>query len=521
MAMDGTATTPQKEVELKLELPPGSLPALMKVPLLKPFKARRRRTNEVSVYFDTDRRKLRRNGVLLRVRRVGGRHVQTIKAAGGSTPFERDEWEAEIAGEQPDLTFAADSALAPLVSDKLRRRLKPQFETRVQRTLYPIADGSRAIAFTVDRGTIHTGKRSAPLCEIELELERGSPAQLFELARDLVGKLPAQLAVRSKAERGYALMDGEEEAPVKAVPFVLGKDASAREAFHVIGRACLKQVVSNEPALLKGESEGVHQMRVGLRRLRAAISLFRGLLDDPQTEAIKAELKWLTGELGPARELDVLMRRVVAPLAQQQARWQGMPALSHALSEGRAAAIARAQEAVRSARFRALTLDLAAWLEAGHWRAPDDELVRNRGEVAAAAAAAGELRRRWRKVRKKGKELAKLDARSRHKLRIQAKKLRYAVEFFASLFAGRRAAKRRRRFAAALERLQDGLGDLNDIAVHEQRMAAIGQRRRRTSAGRAFAAGLLAGREDARTEGALAAATEAFEDLAAAKPFWR
>jgi CHAD domain-containing protein len=262
-------------------------------------------------------------------------------------------------------------------------------------------------------------------------------------------------------------------------------------------------------------------MRVGLRRLRAAMSLFRDLLEDRQSEAIKAELKWLTGELGAARELDVLVKRVVAPLHQQQARWQGMPALSHALSEGRAAAIARAQGAVRSARFRALTVDLAAWLEAGRWRAPDDELVRDRGEVAAGAAAADELRRRWRKVRKKGREVAKLDARSRHKLRIQTKKLRYAVEFFAGLFAGKRAARRRRRFAAALERLQDGLGDLNDITVLEQRMASIGLRRQRTSAGRAFAAGLLAGREDARTEAALAAATEALEDLTAAKPFWR
>ena len=521
MAMGGTASTPQIEVELKLELPPGSLPALMKVPLLKPFKARRRRTNEISVYFDTDRRKLHRNGVLLRVRRIGGRHVQTIKAAGRAAPFERDEWEAEIAGEQPDLALAAESGLAPLLSDKLRRQLKPQFETRVQRTVYPVADGSRAISFTVDRGTIDAGKRSAPVCEIELALERGSPAQLFELARKLVGKLPAQLAVRSKAERGYALMDGEEDAPIKAVPVVLGKRASAREAFQAVGRACLKQAVGNEPALLKGNSEGVHQMRVGLRRLRAAMSLFRDLLGDQESEAIKSELKWLTGELGPARELDVLVKRVVAPLQQQQARWQGMPALSHALCEGRAAAIAHAQETVRSARFRALTLDVAAWLETGHWCAPDDELVRDRGQVAAATAAAGELRRRWRKVRKKGGDLARLDARSRHKLRIQSKKLRYAVEFFATLFPGSRAAKRRRRFAAALERLQDGLGDLNDIAVHEQRMAAIGLRRRRTSAGRAFAAGLLAGREDARTEAALAAATEALEDLAAAKPFWR
>jgi adenylate cyclase class IV len=110
--MDGTASMPRKEVELKLELPPGSLPALMKVPLLKPFKARCRRTNEVSVYFDTDRRKLHRNGVLLRVRRIGGRHLQTIKAADRSAPFERDDARTEAA------LAAATEALEDLAAAK-------------------------------------------------------------------------------------------------------------------------------------------------------------------------------------------------------------------------------------------------------------------------------------------------------------------------------------------------------------------------------------------------------------------
>jgi CHAD domain-containing protein len=79
-----------------------------------------------------------------------------------------------------------------------------------------------------------------------------------------------------------------------------------RDAFKMIGLACLKQVVDNLPALIKGDPEGVHQMRVGLRRLRAAMSLFPGLVRVPQTAGIKAELKWLTGELGPAREFEVL-----------------------------------------------------------------------------------------------------------------------------------------------------------------------------------------------------------------------
>jgi CHAD domain-containing protein len=99
----------------------------------------------------------------------------------------------------------------------------------------------------------------------------------------------------------------------------------------------------------------------------------------------------------------------------------------------------------------------------------------------------------WRKLRKKGNALAQLDARSRHKLRIQTKKLRYAAEFFASLFTSKRAAKRREQFIVALECFQDGLGDLNDIAVHEQRIAEIGIRSRRSNPKHAFAAGLLTG----------------------------
>ena len=138
-----------------------------------------------------------------------------------------------------------------------------------------------------------------------------------------------------------------------------------------------------------------------------------------------------------------------------------------------------------------------------------------------SASLTDELTRRWRKVRKKGRVLAQLDARSRHKLRIQAKKLRCAVEFFTSLFDSKRAAKRGQQFLYALERLQDGLGDLNDIAVHEKRIEAIGVRHQRSNANRAFAAGLLTGREDARIETAMTTAKEAYTYLTKVKPFWR
>src|SRR5215469_3023377 len=519
--MQETASTTPKEIEVKLEVDPTSLPALNKIPLFRTLKAVPTRSAEVSVYFDTDKQKLRKKGLMLRVRRKGGRYIQTIKAASNTGLFERDEWETEIAGKEPDLSQANGTALEPLLTQRLRRRLKPLFETRVRRTLYPVVDEARAIALTVDRGTLDTGSHSLPLCEIELELDRGTVTELFDVARQLVRALPARLALKSKSERSYEAIDGKLETPVKAAPIDLPAGANTRDAFKMIGLGCLKQIINNEAALISGDPEGVHQMRVGLRRLRAAMSLFAVLLRDQQTAAMKTELRWLAGELGPARELEVLVNRVAAPMKRQRRRWGGMPSLSRELAEKRDAALTRAQDAVKSGRFRALTLETASWLHAGLWTNPQDDLVRDRGDLPIPVFAVEQLTRRWRKVRKKGKALAKLDERSRHKLRIQTKKLRYAAEFFASLFSNKRMAKRRKRFLATLERLQDGLGELNDIAVHEKHIAAMSVHHRRSNPSRAFAAGLLTGREDARTEVAITAANEAYVDLAKIKRFWR
>jgi CHAD domain-containing protein len=129
------------------------------------------------------------------------------------------------------------------------------------------------------------------------------------------------------------------------------------------------------------------------------------------------------------------------------------------------------------------------------------------------------LTRRWRKLRKKRKAFAQLDARGRHRLRIQTKKLRYAVEFFATVFEGKRALKRLEQLLPVLERLQDSLGDLNDIAVDEARLATMGIRRP-SSPHRVFTAGQLTGREDAQIEEAEVVATEAYAKLVKIKPFW-
>ena len=143
------------------------------------------------------------------------------------------------------------------------------------------------------------------------------------------------------------------------------------------------------------------------------------------------------------------------------------------------------------------------------------------GELPIEIFAAEQLSLRRRKLRKRAKSFAELDAGRRHKLRIQAKKLRYATDFFGSLFSGKQASKRRTKFLAALETVQDCLGDLNDIAVHEGMISAAGMRHRPISRKRAFAAGLLTGLEDARVDTVMAAAEEALSRFGKSKPYWR
>jgi triphosphatase len=516
--------TNAKEIELKLEMPPESLRGLAEIPAFRPLADGAESGTEISVYFDTDKQKLRRNGLMLRVRRTGDRRVQTIKAAMDSRFFERDEWESEIPDDMPHLELARGTALEPLLGRKLERQLKPVFATKVRRTSCSLADDRRAVAISLDQGRIDAGKRSQALCEIELELKRGPQETLFDLARELLDAVPAQLAVESKSERGYALLERNGVAPVKAAPVELSPKMNARDGFRAVGRACLRQILGNVPALRAGDAEGVHQMRVGLRRLRAAISLFADILADSQTQAIKRELRWLTRELAPARELEVLVKRVITPAKQRRIRGRGLARIAQDIGRQHAQALEQAQDAIASPRFRRLLIELAAWLETGRWLKPQDARATSRSETALAEFATAELARRWKKLRKRGKALQKLDPRRRHKLRIQGKKLRYAGEFFADLFPGKKAARRRKVLLARLEDVQDCLGDLNDIAVHERLMTAkagLGRhKRRRGDRRRAFAAGVLAGLEDARSETVLARAGEACAKLIKARPFW-
>jgi inorganic triphosphatase YgiF len=478
------------ETELKFRVATGSLRSLAGWRIPGGKMGERSDSDLVSTYFDTGKHKLRRHGLTLRVRQNGDTNIQTVKSANGAQ-FGRGEWEAEIKNGAPDLREVDGSPLEPLASRKLRRKLKPVFKTSVHRTIVPVRTRRSEIELAIDRGRIVAGRRASPIEELELELKSGRPADLFRIARAIERRSGAELDLRSKAERGYGLVRGSEEQVVFAEPIELEAGMTASEAFRVIARATVRHFSGNADAVRNLDPEGIHQMRVGLRRLRAAISLFANVLPHARMEAVKRELKWLTGELAPAREIDVFISEQVEPITHDRALSRGGKAIKHEFGEKRAHAFARAKRAVNSERFRRLLVDTLEWIESkpaqptGHVDVPIEKF------------ASDLLHRRTRKARKQGQRLDRLSAPVRHKLRIRIKKIRYAVDFFEGLFPAKRERRRLKGLSSHLKKIQDALGALNDFVAHRKMaLAAALQAPRANRRARALAAGVVVGREE-------------------------
>jgi CHAD domain-containing protein len=334
--------------------------------------------------------------------------------------------------------------------------------------------------------------------EIELELKHGAPAALFAVAKDLARAAPLRLAPVTKSERGYGLLGGSAPAPVKARDIEIDPDASRAGAFQVIARSCLSQIIANEAVLRKtADPEAVHQMRVGLRRLRAAISLFKPMLADRETETVKRGLRWIGRKLGPARDLDVLLGNLREMTGSSLAE----DALQDA-ERRRQKAYEILRKALDSPRYMSAILETAAWIEAGKWLAAGDLPSRS-----ARKHAARELSRRHRKILRDARHMEELEDDERHELRIRIKKMRYGAEFFASLFDGKKSKKRRKAMLPELERLQDLLGEMNDIAVGGAMIPSLAQ----------------TDPEQARQRMAklLSKAIATAHDLPAGKPFWK
>ena len=482
------------EIELKLELTPEAADAIEASALLS---GNPERIELRSVYFDTLDHALAKKGLSLRIRRSGEKRMQTVKADGASAAglFVRSEWECAVKDDKPILD---DTTPVRTMLGTATDTLAPVFEVRIARRTWILRQEGATIELVLDRGDAAAGDRTSPICEIELELKAGEPAALFKLARRIDKIAPVRLSVQAKAERGYRLI-GPVTTMFKAEPVALTSDMTAAQAFQHIVQSCLRQFRLNEVLLLAGEDkEALHQARVALRRLRSAFSIFKPLIGGDTKLELGEGLRLLASKLGDARNLDVLLEHA-----------RPGPLHDH-VEAARQAAYRAVADALASSRVRALMFDLAEWIVNGDWlHVPNTEADRHQLAREFAVTALGRFRR---KVKKGGADLAHAADAARHQVRKDAKKLRYAAEFFAALFGRKREKQRYERFVAVLEELQNQLGLLNDLATAPRVLAKLGT-------GDDPDAPNMEARD--RKKGLLKAAADAHDALIGTHRFWR
>ncbi len=468
------------ERELKFRFPETRTATLWRLLGATPHRQRL-----IATYLDTGDATLRRARAALRMRRSGRRWLQCFKAEppSGAVLLGRYEWEmAARAGRLRLAAFPLDEIRDGSGIDlgALEQRLAPVFSTRFERATAELQLPEATVEVAFDRGTIVAGRRSEPLRELEFELREGDFLALLDRVRALIPELALELEVASKAERGYRLAGGERGGPVKARRPSLDTHAVANRAVGVVIGSCITQVAANvRGAAAARNPEYLHQLRVGLRRLRSALRVFRGFATPERTQMLLDDLRRALPALGEARDWDVvteLLEQRVAPAAGQTVE------LATTLRWARRRR-ARARRAARvvagSSAFQQLLVDAMIWAE----RVGRDEAAGDAPSLEArpgtqpqpeqaprptlGAFAKRKVTRLARRVEQIGDGCDWSDAGARHQLRIRLKRLRYACEFFAGCFK----RKRMRRYLEHLEALQDVLGELNDIATARRLLA--------------------------------------------------
>jgi len=454
------------------------------------------------VRFDTPDRALTEAGVALYL--IGRRQeTESLRDRSGllsTVAVER----APASGGRPRLgAFGDKSGLAPW------------FEVSFTETVYTLSGlggEETRLALLIEE----ISGRKLELAHLSLP-EGGSPDILYCLAEALTqaeGER-AFLVSLARAEVETAAAQGLLEAPAYRTDIALPPGSTLMEAFVRTGRNCLEQIAANAPCVAAGlDREGLHQMRVGLRRLRSAMTLYKKILSGAEARRVRQELKWLSGVLGPARDMDVFIEEILIPVR----KGPGLAALKSRFTAQRAGLLEAAVVAVRSPRFARLMLDLSRWLGEGTWRTPSPKKGQKkrikRLSRPALDFATQVLGEDVAHVRDLGGDLRAMAPAERHALRIELKRLRYAGGFFASLFAERHPERLLKDLAA----LQDALGVLNDIAVAHGLLAGLAKGEEGPRL--AQAARAVINHHDHRVDKALDKAVQCWESFAKDPLFW-
>ena len=449
-----------QQIALKLAVAQDRHGALLRHPALAAATVREQH-HLVSIYYDTGRMALRRAGILLRLRRHGASWLQTIKrqeqSRGGLT--QRPEWQAPYLNHF-DFSHVDDAELRDwLQKDKIAGRLAAVFESNIRRTVWQLdPDPNTRLLVKLDRGWIAANGRRDTLSELELQLVSGSLDSLYALALQLAQRLALPPLLLSKAERGYRLFHNTPAAPVKAGEVPIDAAHTPLAAFRLIAVDCLSHLqLNHDGAVHSDDPEYIHQMRVATRRLRAALRMFGPVLPEGFAEQLAPPMRELMRALGQARDLDVLMAEIVAPVAAALPDEPRLTDLASALTNRLYVARADTRRVMQQPAYGQLLLTASSLLLRAPFIEPPDASPEAPSLLQFADHRLGRLLKKLREFA----DAARVDyPPSLHQLRIGIKRLRYAIEFSSSIIPGKAGAAIIKRLAG----LQEELGQLNDLA---------------------------------------------------------
>ncbi|MBT3358783.1 MAG: CHAD domain-containing protein [Rhodospirillales bacterium] len=507
---------------LRLTIDGKDLNRIRNLRQLREMSSQRATTGTVgATCFDTADQQLASRNVVIEVRKVDNRYIQSVCATGISlhgVRVRRLHWENPLPTPEPDPGAVGNADLRALATPSPGSLLEPVLQCRIHRTIrHLVTPKRRAVNFALENGEFAAGDDNQKFSEIVLDTKSADGAAPFDVALDIHAKVPLRVATTSREIAALQAL-GAGPGWRKAVPLDLPQSANVEDTLVHILHHCLDHLMDNEQITrLSDHPEGVHQMRVAMRRMRSALRIFRDVMPREQYERITDEVKWQTKSLADTRDLDVFMDEIVGPVA---AAMEGEPAfavLMKRLSEDRANARTEAREEIADPRFTTFLLETLGWIEGRKWR--------NRRDAGATALlqrpiielSDSLLSKRFKKVRKQGRVFDTLSAEEKHQLRIDVKKLRYATDFFSSLYGRERV----RGFTTEMQKLQDGLGYMNDVAVARDLVAHLVKTSSRNTAGPIARAGaLVLGWHSFGAEQATKTLADDVARLLACKRFW-
>ncbi len=502
------------ELELKFTGAPQDIAALQNARFLKALATGDGRWARLkSVYYDTAAGALADEGIALRLREGSGKRIQTVKRATAAGAVVREEFECEIENGAAFPQSVGDTEVDALLREH-GDALTEVADIRVDRWAQAIKFAGSDFEIAIDLGAArapHAGAAQAPIAEIEIEFKSGEMADLFNLGRLLADNAPVRLAARTKLETAQAAGAGEIHTIAKLEKPVIDPDEPAVEALQAMLAAIAVRIIRiQEPLLDIRAVEGVHQMRVALRRFRAIERTFRRAIDTDTLYALTRRARAIAHGLGPARDLDVFLGETLPDVFSRYHTPPGANTMRAKAEAMRAAAWADAHAIIADKSFTHFVLDL---LEAGvlaPWRAAANK----KGRGALYAFAPGALDKALKRARKAEAAMDRTELAARHPLRIALKKQRYAAQMLAPLYP----REARKPYMRALSRLQEALGAVNDAVVAQRLAEETG-----TEAGLTAirAAGFVSGFKAAEAEAAAAEIDRAWEIFDKTPPFWR